>query len=263
MCGSAMPQVNSDANTPPGAAGVVHLLADDHRVGAVAAAAADGLRAGRRRAGRPRRPCGAARAAARRCAPTRRGAAAPRVRRSARTVSRSCFAFGRVSRWLIGSKLLRDVDVPAAQPLAERPWPAGRSRAWDATPSPSMPSMTKFTARRFGSTCRVTGRSAVSGSSSRSLSTVSVVRQPAPLRRRCAPTPRRWRCRPCRRCGRRRCVPSGTRRGLAERQRLGQRERRDGARAPRSRWPAAMSMRVPSACTATCGTSVGVDVARR
>ena len=34
--------------------------------------------------------------------------------------------------------------------------------------------MTKLTARRLGSTCRVTGRSAVSGSSSRSLSTVSV-----------------------------------------------------------------------------------------
>ncbi len=36
--------------------GVVHLLADDHRVGAVAAAAADGLRAARRRAGPPRPP---------------------------------------------------------------------------------------------------------------------------------------------------------------------------------------------------------------
>ena len=43
MCGTAMPQVNSEANTPPGDAGVVHLLADDHRVGAVAAAAADRL----------------------------------------------------------------------------------------------------------------------------------------------------------------------------------------------------------------------------
>ena len=43
MCGTAMPQVNSEANTPPGDPGVVHFLADDHGVGAVAALAADGL----------------------------------------------------------------------------------------------------------------------------------------------------------------------------------------------------------------------------
>ena len=43
MWGTAMPQVNSEANTPPGAAGLVHLLADDHRVGAVTAVTADRL----------------------------------------------------------------------------------------------------------------------------------------------------------------------------------------------------------------------------
>ncbi len=35
------------------------------------------------------------------------------------------------------------------------------------------------------------------------------MREPAPLRRRCAPRRRRWRCRPCRRCARRRSCRAG------------------------------------------------------
>ena len=64
---------------PTGSAGLVQLLADDHRVGAVAAAAADRL--GEVRAQQARLPAaGAGRAAGRRCAPTRRRAAGSRVR---------------------------------------------------------------------------------------------------------------------------------------------------------------------------------------
>src|SRR5699024_7986768 len=53
-----------------------------------------------------------------------------------------------------------------------RPLACGSKRAWEATPAPSRPSMTKLTARRFGSAVRVIASSAVSGSSSRSRSTV-------------------------------------------------------------------------------------------
>ena len=57
MCGTAMPQVNSEANTPPGTPAWCSLLADDHRVGAVAATAADLL--GEVRAQQARLSCGA------------------------------------------------------------------------------------------------------------------------------------------------------------------------------------------------------------
>ena len=58
------------------------------------------------------------------------------------------------------------------------PWPAGRSGAWAATPSPRMPSTTKFRARRFGRTCRTTVklgglRAAVRGTGRRSASCAS------------------------------------------------------------------------------------------
>ena len=56
----------------------------------------------------------------------------------------------------------------------------GSNRAGEATPSPRMPSTTKFTARRFGSSCRVTGRPAASGSRRLSSSTVRVCASHAP-----------------------------------------------------------------------------------
>ena len=49
----------------------------------------------------------------------------------------------------------------------------GSWRASTQHPRPSRPSTTKFSARRLGSTCRVTGSAAVSGSSRRNSSTVS------------------------------------------------------------------------------------------
>src|ERR1700756_5570528 len=48
----------------------------------------------------------------------------------------------------------------------------GSSRALAATPSPSRPAITKFSARTFGSSYLSTGSGAVSGSSSLSLATV-------------------------------------------------------------------------------------------
>ena len=122
--------------------------------------------------------------------------------------------------------------------------------------------MTKLTARRFGSTCRVTGRSAVSGSSSRSFVDGQRVGQPPPLVVGAHPHARRWRCRPCRRCARRRsrrAARAGSRRTAAVR---AARTAATGSSAMRLGGRRRISMRVPSACTATCGTSVGVDVAR-
>ena len=52
--------------------------------------------------------------------------------------------------------------------------PCGSNLVLAATPRPSSPSITTFTARRFGSGCTVTGRSAASGSSSRTFPGVSV-----------------------------------------------------------------------------------------
>ena len=52
--------------------------------------------------------------------------------------------------------------------------PCGSNLVLAATPRPSSPSITTLTARRFGSGCTVTGRSAASGSSSRTLPGVSV-----------------------------------------------------------------------------------------
>ena len=95
MCGTAMPQVNSDANTPPGHAGLMQLLADDHRVGAVAATAADRFGQARAQQARPPRRAGAIRAASRRCVPTRRRAARSRVRRT----SAPSFAAARAPAW--------------------------------------------------------------------------------------------------------------------------------------------------------------------
>ena len=51
MCGTAMPQVNSEANTPPGAPAWCISSQTITRVGAVAATAADGFREGGARAG--------------------------------------------------------------------------------------------------------------------------------------------------------------------------------------------------------------------
>ena len=90
--------------------------------------------------------------------------------------------------------------------------PCGSKRVLAATPRPSSPSTTTFTARRFGSACTVTGSSAASGSSSRTLSGVSVGRQPRAGRRRCAPRARRSPSRPCPRCGPAPPRPSGARR---------------------------------------------------
>ena len=120
--------------------------------------------------------------------------------------------------------------------------------------------MTKFTARRLGSRCRVTARSAVSGSISRSLLDGERVGQPAPLVVGAHPHAD---------VGVAALVAAAGAGDAAERDALGV-ARTAGVRAARTVRPArapcvsvaaAMSVRVPSACTATCGTSVGVDVA--
>ena len=120
-----------------------------------------------------RRLCGAARAAARRPAPTRRRCG--RISRSAnaRTVFRSCSRSG-VCPDAHASNSSGHVDVSGCAATRRAPWPAGRTGPDRPRPGRGCPRSTKLTARRFGSTCRVTVRSAVSGSSSRSLSTVSV-----------------------------------------------------------------------------------------
>ena len=171
MCGTAMPHVNSEANTPPGAAGVMHLLADDHRVGPVAAPATDSV--GQPRAEQSGLACLAVQLARKvaRCVPTRRcwaeltfgeGRARSFEAVRVRGVSRCS------SRKSSGMSTCRHAAI---RPV---PWPVGRTGPGRRRPVPRMPSMTKFTARRLGSRWRVTVRSAVSGSSSRSFSTVSV-----------------------------------------------------------------------------------------
>ena len=159
-----------------GRARVMHLLADDHRVGAVAAPAADGF--GQARAEQP----GVA------------GLAVQVARQFADAFPlvdvRQHFTFGERAHRLSQLFALRGVpDVHGETPPGCRridrcrggcattrpaPWPADRTGPGTRRPAPRMPSMTKLTARRLGSTWRVTGRSAVSGSSSRSLSTVRV-----------------------------------------------------------------------------------------
>ena len=178
MCGTAMPQVNSDANTPPGAAGLVHLLADDHRVGAVAAATAD--RFGQAGAEQPGL-AGLAVQLARQLA-----AALPLV-----DVGQH-FAFGerahRLSEFFalggvpdVHDKNSSGMSMCRLRSHSPSPLACGSNRAWYATPCPRMPSMTKLTARRLGSRWRVTRRSAVSGSNSRSFVDGQRVRQPPPL----------------------------------------------------------------------------------
>ena len=119
--------------------------------------------------------------------------------------------------------------------------------------------MTKFTARRLGSRCRVTGRSAVSGSSSLSSSTVSVLAS----QRHCSsvrthtptladPPLSPLRAAAIRPSGTRRVGPAGNGSGSG-----------GGSAGASSRVSVAqgMSTRVPSACTAMCGTLVAVDIA--
>ena len=87
-------------------------------------------------------------------------------------------------------QLLRDVDVPGAQPLAERLGLRVEPGA-TATPSPSSPSTTKLSARRLR---QHVPRRPAAGRLGQQLaaaaSTVSVAGQPARTPRRCAPRPR-------------------------------------------------------------------------
>ena len=149
--------------------------------------------------------------------------AAWRARRRARRACRASRPVGAPRRRTPGRRRERRTVTagppgcprPASAATHPAPWPAGRTARCAATPSPSRPrTITKLTARRFGSRCRVTGRSAVSGSSSRSRSTVREWASQRQRGRRCGPRRRRWRRRPCRRCARRppgRAAPGGSR----------------------------------------------------
>ena len=231
--------------------GVVHLLADDHRVGAVAAAAADRLGKAAP-AAPPRRPCGAARAAARRRAPTRRRWAGPRVRRTrapsfAAAPVRGC---ARCSQQNSSGMSMWPAAQPLAQPLGLRIEPRliGHALAEDALDD----EVDRPQVRQQMPGDRQIG---CLGQQFAQLRRRSACAPASASARRCGPTRRRSRCRPCRRCVRPRsgrAATAGSPRTAAAR------AARTAARAPvrRSRSAGAMSMRVPSACTATCGTSV-------
>ena len=270
-CGSAMPPVNSAAISPLDAPGLEDRLLDRDRVEQVAALAADRLREADAEQPLLRGGRGAARAAPRRRPPTPAGAAPPR---GARTRPR-----GRPSApsSLRGSarsqQRLLDVDDPRAEPLAERPWPAGRTGSTRRRPAPSSPWTSDVDARRGwaarrprrrGRPPRAAARAPVSGVISLvQPGDARVVLLRAVVRR---PRGRGSRRRPCRRSARARRCPSGIRRVSAVARargtaRAGGRHVRlatapsvgRGPRPPRA---------VPSACTTVCGHRGAVDVRR-
>ena len=149
MCGSAMPvreqRREQRRRTPPA---WMNSSVTRDRVEQVAALAADRLRESRRRAGRARPPAGAARAAPRRRAPSRPGAARSRARRS-RARSRAVPAARGCPTTLTTAAPVRgccrDVDVPGAQPLAERLGLRVEPGLARRRPAPRRPSITKLT----------------------------------------------------------------------------------------------------------------------
>ena len=105
---------------------------------------------------------------------------------------------------------LRDVAGAGSAATRRGPWPAGRSGCWRRRP--------RRAARRRRSSGRagwagwqVTSSSAASGRSWRNRvdGERSVAASASACGRRRGPTPRRWRRRPCRRCGRPRRCPAG------------------------------------------------------
>ena len=256
MCGTAMPQVNSEANTPPGTP--AWCSSSQTITASAPSPPPPPTSSGKLEPSRPASP--AARCSSRGSSPLRsHSSTCGRISRSAnaRTVLRSASRSGVVQ--MLTTTLLECRHGGCAA-TRRAPWPAGRTGPDRRRPGRGCSSMTKFTARRLGSRCRVTGRSAVSGSSSRSSSTVNVwasqrhcssVRTHTPTLRRPALVAAAGAGDAAERHPPRRPV----------RQRLWQ--RRHGGRLParESRSAQAISTRVPSACTAMCGDLGGVDVA--
>ena len=96
--------------------------------------------------------------------------------------------------------------------IRRAPCPAGRTGCCAATPSPSSPSTTKFTARRFGSACTVDGQLGRLGQQLAQPVGGQGRGEPARSRRRCAPRRPTLASPPLSPLRARATVPSGTRR---------------------------------------------------
>ena len=262
MCGTAMPQVNSDANTPPGdpawciSSQMITASApsppppptDLGQTRRRAARASPALRCSSRGSSpvalplvdvrqhlafgeRPHRLSQIARA---RAVVQMLTASSASGMSSAGTAQPFAEALGlRVEAGLVGDALAED----ALDDEVDRPQ-VGQHMAGD---------------RQIG--CL--------GQQFAQLSTVSACASQRHCVVACAPTRRRWRCRPCRRCARRRCgraARAGSRRTGSGSGSAGVGNRPP---APGSRVARAMSVRVPSAQHRDVRHLGGVDVARR
>ncbi len=182
MCGTAMPQVNSEANTPPGTP--AWCSSSQTITASAPSPPPPPTSSGKFEPSRPASP--AARCNSRGSSPLRSHSSTfGKISRSAneRTVLRSASRSGVVqmlTTTLLTATLL-ECRRGGCAATRRVPWPAGSNRAWYATPWPRISSMTKFIARRLGSRCRVTGRSAVFRQQLAKQFDGQRVGQPAPL----------------------------------------------------------------------------------